>query len=556
MPTVLRRPLRAEFRWPPVWVTIVCLTASAVPLRGAPPTLSQLVPAGVQRGVPTDITCLGEFDWPLSVWAPALDVDVSQTKGQLRITADKQLKADRSWIRLYNRQGASAAIPLLLGDVPETQEVEPNDAPQSAQQVAEHGLPLTVNGVLQKRGDVDGFAVQLERGQTLIAAVAAHHAVGSQMDAILQVTTPSGFVLQENHDDLGLDPRLAFAADATGTFVVRLFAFPSTPNQRIQFHGGKELVYRLTLTTGPYVTHAQPSCMDQDQLEAVMARGWNLRHPMAIGVGELDSRLRFEQLPANHPVSLSRFGLAETSGVPKFVRVALLPFPVRQAPARQQELLGLPAAISGRLSQPRQIDQYRLPLQQGQAVQVDVQSVSLGSRMVPRIQLLDPDGKRVAEFRETGAERDASLTHTAQRSGEYRLTVQDRYQHSGDRYFYRLIAQPLENDFQLQLSADAFQLTPGTPLEIPVAIHRTGGGKISLTLTADDLPPGVTCESVRCEDGAKKVTLKLQTDGTPFSGPLRIVGTSTEPPLRRGALTPARFGTSFDHVWLTVVDKN
>jgi epoxyqueuosine reductase len=42
----------------------------------------------------------------------------------------------------------------------------------------------------------------------LVAAVEANTALGSPMDAMLQVVSPRGFVLAENNDDIHLDPRL------------------------------------------------------------------------------------------------------------------------------------------------------------------------------------------------------------------------------------------------------------------------------------------------------------------------------------------------------------
>ena len=96
------------------------------------------------------------------------------------------------------------------------------------------------------------------------------------MDAVLQVVSPAGLVLAENHDDLQLDPRLAFTARQTGVYVVRLFAFSATPDTSVSFHGGANYVYRLTLTTGPYITHAAELAVPQAQPGAVEVRGWNI----------------------------------------------------------------------------------------------------------------------------------------------------------------------------------------------------------------------------------------------------------------------------------------
>ena len=47
---------------------------------------------------------------------------------------------------------------------------------------------------------------------------------------------------------------MTFQAPDDGTYVVRLFAFPSVPDASVRFAGGERFIYRLTLTTGAFVT--------------------------------------------------------------------------------------------------------------------------------------------------------------------------------------------------------------------------------------------------------------------------------------------------------------
>ena len=50
------------------------------------------------------------------------------------------------WLRLYNAEGASAAVPFLIGQLPEVAEQEPNNTLQNAQSIA---MPqVTINGAL------------------------------------------------------------------------------------------------------------------------------------------------------------------------------------------------------------------------------------------------------------------------------------------------------------------------------------------------------------------------------------------------------------------------
>ena len=74
---------------------------------------------------------------------------------------------------------------------------------------------------------------------------AAGGGLGSPMDAVLQVASHDGFVLAENNDTHGLDPRVVLTAPVDGTYIVRLYAFPAVADSSIQFSGAETYIYRL-----------------------------------------------------------------------------------------------------------------------------------------------------------------------------------------------------------------------------------------------------------------------------------------------------------------------
>ena len=90
----------------------------------------------------------------------------------------------------------------------------------------------------------------MKKGQTLVASLEANRTLRSPMDAMLQIVSADGFVLDENNDFHGLDPQIAFTAKKDGTYIARVYAFPSSPDSSIRFFGSDACIYRLTLTTG------------------------------------------------------------------------------------------------------------------------------------------------------------------------------------------------------------------------------------------------------------------------------------------------------------------
>ncbi|HEY3966727.1 MAG TPA: hypothetical protein VGM05_19345 [Planctomycetaceae bacterium] len=540
----------------------------AAPAGAAPPTLTHVFPAGGQRGAKVVVTCTGKFDWPAQVVAPGVDAAAAAESGKLEIAIPADLAADRVWLRLYNAEGTSAAVPFLIGQLPELAEQEPNNTTGNAHSVAESNV--TINGVL-KKADVDGFAVRLDAGQTLVAALDAHTRLGSPMDAILQVAASDGIVLAENHDDLGLDPRLAFTPGKAGTFIVRLFAFPAAPDSTIAFHGGDNYIYRLTLTTGPFITHVMPLAAPLANPGEVEALGWNVPpgtklSVVSFGGARLAGNQEYEVLDELRKSPDARLGFVFGQGMAGCARVRLTPYNVIPAvatpDANNPTVLPLASTVTGCLKAPRQTDAYRIPLLKGQHVVISVESSELELPLDPVLQLTDPKGAAVAEVDDTGKSRDAVLAHAAALDGDYRVTISDRSRQGGARCLYLLTARLDEPDFELSVSTDALVIPADKPAELAVKVrrHKSASGNVGpITIQAQELPPGVTAAPVVSEPtGGKSEEVKLTFTavGQAFSGPLRIIGKASQPKeLERSARTPEKLAVSHDSLWLTVIAK-
>ena len=550
-------------------VVLTALTTFRAPAEAtaAPPTLAHLFPAGGQRGCKISVTCTGNFSWPVMAWAPGIEVVVGEESGKLEVSIPEHLATDRVWIRLYNAEGISQAVPFLIGSLQEVVEREPNNALDDAQPL--EVSRATVNGVLGESGDVDGFVVSLTAWQTLVASVAAHDHLGSPMDAILQVASTDGTVLAENHDDIGLDPRLAFTAPDTARYIVRLFAFPATPDTTIAFRGAADYIYRLTLTTGPFLTQAVPASVPESEPGTVQVHGWNIppntKLPVVpLGGTRLADHQEFEMRGDLRNPPAARLGFAfapEFAGGERIRLVAHEVLPGIVPSDGDAVTLAPSVTVTGRLKARRQTDEYRLLLVQGQHVVIAVESRGLNLPLHSVVNLFDPAGGVVASI-EPPEPQDIVITHAAAQEGVYRLTVGDRYRRGGDRCFYRLTVRLEQPDFELTAGADAIVVTADQPAEFPVTVQRraTPDGSIgAITIEAVGLPAGVTAAPVVSEpDGptAAKVSLVFSTTGEAFSGPIRIVGTAVAPnQIKRFARAPARFGVGLETIWLTAVAK-
>jgi len=513
------RPPALSLRWIAPLAAIIAL-ASAPPARAKPPTLTGLFPAGAARGQSLSVAMSGTFDnWPVDcrVEGEGLSVKPGEEKGTLLVEVADDARPGLRWIGLHDKEGATSLRPFVVGSLPELVEVEPNDDPRQPQTIDEPRV--VVNGRLAKAGDVDGFAVTLESGQTLAADLEANRHIGSPMDGVLQVVSPEGFVLEQNDDAVGRDPRILFQAPAAGTYIVRLFAFPAQPDSSIRFSGSDAYIYRLTLTTGGFIEHAFPLAVAPESSAEIRAVGPNIPEADAVLSVPADDDA-IGPLVLTHP---SLAGGAEVRRVDGPATVEVEPNDPDNAPELPDR-----GWVSGRIDPPGDRDAYRISLKKGDKRFIQAESRSLGLPLDAVLKILGPDGKTLAENDDAGrGSRDPALTFTAPDDGEYRVVVADLYGRGSPNHAYLLGISVPEPDFAASLATDVFNLTPGTETKVTVAINRKNEFAGEIEVTADNLPEGVSATKVVSktgDDSAKSVTIELRAEGSSAaSAPFRVV---------------------------------
>ncbi|MCH9656072.1 MAG: PPC domain-containing protein [Planctomycetes bacterium] len=537
----------------------------------APPSVRYLNPAGGQVGQKVNVTVdktLGTA--PVSVWtsAPGLKVVIPEkpAKGkekQFSIQIDAKARPGLYWLRFHNAEGASGIRPFVVGTLPEQSETEPNNDLAHAQKYKQPSV--TINGVLSKSGDVDTYQVVLKKGETLVASLTANEQLGSPMDGVLQILNHRGTVLSHIDDTLWFDPRIVFTAPADGTYYIRTFAFPADPNSTIRFAGAASYVYRLTLSTGPFVDHSLPLAHHYETAKPVTLEGWNLT----------------DSLKSLRPVAEHSDDKALVSHpqLANWLKIPLSPHPVllesKQSQQEKGQLLSTPSSVTGKISESEEIDVYRFNAKKGESLTFQVDSHALGYPLDAHLKLFDAKGKLLKEIDDPIRNYfDARLIYKIPADGEYQLHVTDRFQHGGFRYVYLLTIEPTTTDFKLQTSAEQYTLTTGgKPLEIEVTINRLSprfSDDIEISLVG--LPKGVTCKPIISkvkEKTEKSVKLKLEAKpDTVFQGPLEIKGTSLKDKTKTHLATAVIKGISpkrntarpkpdlqLPYLWLTIKKK-
>lgn len=503
------------------------------------PTLTGLYPAGGQRGTTVEGFAIGTFDsWPVQFWtsSPLITVTPGKDKGKLSIRLSKELIPGTYWLRCYDAQGASGLRPFIVGTLPEVMEVEPNDTQAKSQSVS---LPTVVNGKLNRNGDLDSYAITLKKGDTLVASVESHHVLRSAADMVMQLTNASGTVLVQNHDYHGLDPQLNFTTTETGTYYVRLFAFPANPDSSIRYSGGELYFYRLTLTTGPFVDHALPLAIGAKEPAIVRLLGWNLGSQTQTGMLQLDD----ERAVVYHPDATGQ----AVNRIEKWsVLEASLPMLTPINPT-------VPFSITASLTNQKPTFQTKITLSKGKKYYLQALSQTLDLDTDPVLTLTDTTGKVVHQAEAAALHADVMTSYTPASDGTFTIAVRDLHGRYGWRHHVLLRVFPAEPAFSVGVDADRFTHTAGKHLDIPVKVSMLDGWKEPVQISLAGLPSTVKwkVQSTTTKDAVTTVTLRME-NCVPGNTSFRVVGHS-KGMTKSASTTVSDFGTMIKSLWLTTL---
>ncbi|MDA1232055.1 MAG: hypothetical protein O2856_14875, partial [Planctomycetota bacterium] len=465
----------------------------------------------------------------------SVTLTLNEKRDAASVTISETARPGVHWLRFCNADGATELKPFIVGMIPEIGESEPNAKTTEANAVSSPSV--TVNGVLQKSGDVDTFVVTLNKDQTLVAAMEANVVLGSPMDGVLQIVNARGTIVAQNDDDISLDPRVTFTATEDGTLFVRTFAFPAAPNSTIGFAGGADYVYRLTLSTAPVIEHTEPvAIFTGDSDTSLTVFGWNISSP--------ETSIPIDQRTLSEPYALA-FPVP-TCNIPS----------ISESKLAEDRRLPIPIAVTGRIVSSG-ASTFPFAATKGQKLSISVQARQFGSLLDPVLAVEDNAGKIIKESDDiNGGNQDSEIHLTIPADGQYLARISDRFQDFGDRYFYVLRCEETLSSFKATLTSTAGSLKADKPLEIPIAFDRRHGFAEPIDVKIEGLPDGVTFECPRSEkdgDTSKTVTLKISgSTAEPFQGPVRIIAESAESKRSLAVVFTTADQAETGDYWLTV----
>lgn len=534
-------------------VSFVLLIALSSTVHAAAPTLDSLYPAGAQRGSTVTVTAGGKFDpWPVQAWAdsPEIQITPAAASGTFTFKISDKAPTGPHLVRLHNADGASGFRVFLIGQQREINETEPNDELSKIKTI--EALPVTINGVLEKSGDIDAFAFHLDAGQCLIASVVGRR-LGAPMDPMLHLYDGSGNELAFAHDGFGLDPLLVHRARSSGTYIIRISAFAHPPAADVKLTGAKNDVYRLSLSIGPFARTTWPAgikrgdkktlplldlCPDASSTVEVDATGIINKDHVFVPTSDGEGRLRVEL--GSGPELMEQDISANTA-------------------------LSAPFAINGRIGSSGEDDRYEFSSSKDQKVILSLRAGSLGSALDALLRLEDASGKELLRNEDSIGDGDLRVEWNPPADGKYRLIISDMKRVGSKEAIYRFSVEKPAPAITATVAASDFKVKAGTSIPIKATVARLNGQNAPLLATLADLPPSLTATASAVGDKGGEITITLTagSEAKAFSGPIRLLLLGTEPlapfaqaatfdPTKEPKDTSQSLISSAESLWLTV----
>lgn len=527
--------------------------------KATPPSIT-LFPAGAQRGTTSTITLSGKVEGDgigMAIDCPGVLLTMLP-KNQVQVTIAPDAPLGLHLVHVFNESGASDPRWFSIGDLPEIQEKEPNDALTAAMPIDK--LPVCINGQLEKRGTADLFSIKLDAGQTLTAVVEGY-ALGSLVDPILELRDEHNSIVDTEHDGRNLDPVMSYKATKAGRYLLQLAGFAHPPAADVNFVGGSGITYRLHLTASAAALRVFPAAVSRTSKTKLDVLGSS--------IGDKDTTLDFDGNRLVGPIALIK-----TTNAFLPIPVAVTDTTVQRETDSNHDFatampLAIPSCVGGRIAKPGEGDFYAFDAKKGSYTNVRLLAKALGLHLDAALAIIDKDGKELATNDDAAEGEDPLLSWKAPADGRYAVRITDLFGKGGDDAEYVLQLGPGEETFGAAItSKPTLAIEAGKTAEIKAKLKRVNGYAGELIARVSGLPASVSCADIEApKKNGEEFTLKLQaaTDAVAFNGPISVVlwtKESKDKPLLSHTATldlrgENRRGSSTldvtERLWLTVV---
>ncbi len=472
----------------------VLFLGPGVAVQAAGPVLSDIRPAGGQRGTEVSVVLsgqrLGDIK-DLFFYDPGIQLVRFSTNKTNSVFAHLKIspaaRLGEHLLRARTASGITETRIFSVGPFPEFNEQEPNSEIGRAQKSA---LNSTVNGLMGGE-DEDFYRVELRRGDVFTAEVEAMRLGRTIMDPRLTVFETNGTILAMNDDNplLRQDSVVTFTAPHDGPFIVQL---------RESTLSGAATPYRLHLGTFPRPMSVFPP-------GGQAGRGLSLEMADAVGRKFPLSETLPTAADDRFPLFASSGNLASPSA--NWIRVSAFPDVTGDGTNTSRETAAsatesAPFGFNGRLLNAGDAAYFKFFAQRGKALEVSVYGRRLRSPIDPVVEVLNLKGE-ILTANDDGAGVDAAVRFVPPYETNYFLRVTDQLKRGGPGFIFRAEITPSEPSLTLTMppagrndsQTRQYAAVPRGGRYAAVLAVRRLNVEGPLGLEASNLPPGVTMQT-------------------------------------------------------------
>lgn len=478
----------------------VLSSLSATPSLMGEPLIKRLEPSGAQRGQPFQLTLIGTnltANARIVSTLPATFTSLSHSVAEgvdaqkdtvlpFLVELEKDVPIGIYPIRVVTPGGMSNLLLFSIGAFPEITEKEANSSGSQAsnnspkQSQLLESVPVTVNGTLEGP-DRDVYQIYGHKGQRIVLEVEARR-LGSAIDPVIRVLDSQHQQLFISNDTpgIGIDCRLDISFPLDGSYYVVV--------HDARFSQQDQNFYRLKIGASSYAQGFFPLGWKRGERTRITLFGGSLTDSIEVDVDLTQVADQDDFIPISLP--------GELDSIPfKFVvgdRPEILESPRSGVPTLKPSTV-----VNGLISEPSEIDQYRLSVTPGEVWLITLDAAGLGtSRLAAVLTVYAGGGRRLASSGDEVPDPDVfSLISPGRTSSDpyiplvvpedvksIVISVEDLAERGGPLYGYRLLAERQPLDFTLTLSTPYLNVPAGGTGSVSVVAHRRGYmGPIQLT---------------------------------------------------------------------------
>jgi hypothetical protein len=590
-------------------VVVACTVAAEVagqqpPPPGLPaPRINNVFPCGAKIGASVEVSITGfDLDEPTGLWfshagikaeylppkegepdpkkkdpAPKKKRQAAPPSGpfKFKIAVDAKVPPGLYDVRVVNKWGVSNPRVFAVGEFPEVNEKEPNNDVPEAQKVE---IGTTINGVLQSPADVDYTQFIGKKGQRVIISCLTS-SLDSRAKPMIEIFTLAGRKIALNRNYRDADALADVVLPDDGEYLVRLFEFTYQS-------GSPDHVYRLTISTAPWIDAVYPQAVEFGKPTTVTLYGRNLPggQPSGFAIeGRPLEKAMVTITPPTDPLAAQRLAIRDriepntamqdgfeysikgpggaSNSVPIYFtreKAVLKKNPGGTKP-ESAEALTTPCEVVGMIHRRGDRDWYSFDAKRGDVLYIEATAERNGGTLDFYFNIFstamgkttDVGGGEIDDETDqqnitlhptefyTRTSDPPAHKFTAPSDGKYLIAIGCRESGSffGPQSAYRLRVGPPRPDFRAIVIPYTKSYQTGSSGRqdgteaYEVFIHRLDGFNGSVTVTAEGLPAGVTAKPAVIGPGTKWSALVLDIGPTAaaFTGPITVKATATTP---------------------------